>query len=164
MERADRQIGKIEKERREELRRLRALSMGIILLCLAVDVVGSINYVYEFLKPLWSPTVFNVFMNLANVVFEYFVRWRQPLVEGPSLQLIEIRSTLQRAFVSRVRMEEATRMPDYVLTAAVAAENKKIMAAIAELEGRITYNESTVSVVAPSPTHPHPAREDMPPQ
>lgn len=148
MQEAVEKMHEIEKQRSCELMRLRALSMGILVASLLVDLFDTVNNFEEFVSDKWVISAIGITTNVVSIFFEYLVRWRTPLVEGPSKQLITIRTILHEAYAALDRLNELEKSPEYVETAAVSREKGRILEAIVELEKKITYEESTIQVVA----------------
>lgn len=150
MECVDARIAKIEGRRRRELWRLRGISMGVLVISFLVDLIDNLTNFLNFVRPIWIMTILGVAVNILGISFEYFVRWRQPLVEGPSERLAEIREALSLVYAAISNYEAAKKEPYFAPSAALAEEESRLRAIAEKLESRLTYDESTMSS-APQP-------------
>lgn len=160
MDCVDARIAKIEGRRRRELWRLRGMSMGVLILSFLVDLIDNLTNFLNFVQPIWIMTIIGVAVNLLGITFEYFVRWRQPLVEGPSERLAEIREALALVYAATANHEAAKSEPYYTNSAALAQEESRLRAIAAKLESRLTYDESTMGSPAPVSRAPAAARSE----
>src|SRR5687767_6781528 len=111
---ADERIAAVEAERQKRLWLMRALSLGMAILVLATSAVQTLNDFLGFVDPPQLMSALGIVVAIVEVIFEYMVRRRMPLVDGRSPHLIEIRRKIAELQPILALLEVMQRRPGYV--------------------------------------------------
>jgi hypothetical protein len=85
----------------------RAVSMSIILLGGAVQLLDLANNIHEFISNQWLLTVISLGIAALDLLFEGFTRWRKGLQRGPSQTYAATRATLAYLYAQQGALEAA---------------------------------------------------------
>ena len=98
MQAVDMHINAIEMARFRNLRTIRTLSAILTVVIFIVSVIQSANSYFGYLQPTWYLSACVAIISAGDVLFEMFLRYRVPLVEGRSAHLAEIRLKLEELY------------------------------------------------------------------
>ena len=155
MDNINSRINRIEERRKKYLFRLRAISMSILIITFIVNVLQGLNDFYGYIKQGKTPlAIFVIFTGIVGILFEYFVRWKVPMIEGVSEHLIELRKHIALLYEIRNRFTMMKNQPDFIQTFSTECEMKELSIKILEYENRISFDESLNIVIAHNSTSP----------
>jgi len=144
----DERIKKIEIERKSALRRTRVMVLVVVIVMGLWNLFQNICQLLGLLDGqigAWM-TGISIVLGFLNGAFEIVVRWRLPMLEGPSEHLQQIKRQIDAIRPMIMRYTEiAHPLPS------TAVEGKMIKECLDKLCSQLTYSGSMHRVVASAP-------------
>jgi hypothetical protein len=146
----DEKIAEVERSRRVSLWLMRLLSLATTLLVLAATGVQLTNDFLNYVPVSWWLSLPCFMVGVVDVIVEYVIRRRLPLVEGRSEHLHWVQVKIKELNVLIGRYEALRRQPGFSPEISTDNELTAILTALREHTARLTYEESTLVVTVPA--------------
>jgi hypothetical protein len=151
-ERSEERIGEVERDRAIQLRLMRLLSLTVSILVLVSTALQTTNDFFNYVPTPWMLSLPCMIVGVLEVVVEYAVRRRVPLVEGRSEHLLFVQQKIRELEGILGRYEALRKEPGFVPEVATDEEMTRLWAALHRHMDRLNFDESTAVVLVPAPS------------
>jgi hypothetical protein len=146
----DEKVAEVERARKTSLLAMRLISLVASILVFSASTVQVTNDLFNYVPVAWWLSVPCFILSFLDIIVEYRVRQRVPLVEGKSEHLYWVQLKIKELNVVLEIYETLRRDPDFSPEISTEMEVTAILAALREHTARLTYEESTLVVTVPA--------------